>query len=154
MPKRAQAGDVIEIPTGRGLAYAQYTHQHPTHGGLIRVFDALFQKRPGHFSELVNRPVRFSTFFPVRAAVKRGIFNVVAHEKIAPPNQPFPIFRNGVADPKTKRVAVWWFWDGEKEWKVGEITPEQRQMPLQEVWNDTMLVERIESGWTPSNDPT
>lgn len=147
--RRAKIGDVIEIPTSKGLAYAQYTHQHRTHGGLIRVFDAVFETRPGDFSEVVKGPVRFSTFFPVRAAVSRGIFKVVAHEKIAPHNQPFPIFRNGVPDPKTKKVAVWWLWDGEKSWKVGEITPEQRKLPIEEVLNDTMLVQRIEEGWRP-----
>jgi hypothetical protein len=152
MPKRVQLGDIIEIPTTKGLAYAQYTHQHPTHGGLIRVFDALFASRPSSFMELVAGPVRFSTCFPVRAAINRGIFQVVQHENIAPHNLAFPIFRGGNADPKTKKVAVWWFWDGEKEWKVGAITPEQRQMPIIGVWNDTLLVERIESGWTPSND--
>jgi len=154
MPKQPQIGDIIEIPTSKGLAYAQYTHQHPTHGGLIRVFDSLFENRPEEFSKIVNKSVRFSTFFPLSVAIKRGIFNVVGHEKVALNNQPFPIFRNGIADQKTKKVAVWWFWDGEKEWKVGEITPEQRKMPIVGVWNDTLLIERIENGWTPSNDPS
>lgn len=154
MPKRTQIGNIIEIPTAKGLAYAQYTHHHPTHGGLIRVFDVLFQSRPSAFSELVMGLVRFSTFFPVAAAVKRGVFKVVGYEKVALPNQPFPVFRNGVADPKTRKVVVWWFWDGEREWKVGEITPEQRKMPIVGVWNDTLLVERIETGWTPCNDPS
>src|SRR5712692_3783054 len=66
---RIQIGDVIEIPTTKGLAYAQYTHQHRTHGGLIRVIEPLFQSRPREFSELAKGPARFSTFFPVTAAV-------------------------------------------------------------------------------------
>ncbi len=78
MPRRPQIGGIIEIPTSKGLVYAQYTHQHPTHGGLIRVFDKLFEHRPSGFTELVEGPVRFSTFFPVTAAIKRGVFNVVA----------------------------------------------------------------------------
>ena len=154
MKKRPQIGDVIEIPTKVGLFYAQYTHQHKTHGGLIRLFEAHFKSRPSEFSKLVRTPVRFSTFFPVVAAVTKDIFNVVAHEGVAITNQTFPIFRNGVPDPRTKRVSAWWFWDGEKEWKVGEITHEQRGMPIVGVWNDTLLIERIESGWTPKNDPS
>jgi YD repeat-containing protein len=43
---------------------------------------------------------------------------------------------------------------GEKEWKVGDITAEQRKLPLRGIWNDTLLVERIEAGWSPSNDRT
>lgn len=154
MKRNVKIGDVIEIPTKKGLFYAQYTHLHKTHGGLIRVFDSHFKDRVNDFSKLVKDPVRFSTFFPVAAAIKKGIFNVVAHEEISAQNQPFPVFRNGVADPQTKKVSVWWFWDGEREWKVGTITPEQRKMPIAAVWNDTLLIERIESGWTPGNDPS
>jgi hypothetical protein len=153
MKKPPKIGDIIEIPTANGRAYAQYTHQHPTHGGLIRVFDTLFESRPDTFSEIVGGRVRFSTFFPIAAAVKRGLISVVGNEEIAPHNRSFPVFRNGVADPTTKKVATWWFWDGQKEWKVGAITSEQRKMPILGVWNDTLLVERIETGWTPSNDP-
>src|ERR1700722_6424743 len=135
MPKRVKIGDVIEIPTRKGFAYAQYTPPHPTHGGLIRVFEALFKNRPSKFSEVVSGPIRFSTFFPVATAVNRGVFNVVAHEQIAPENKPFPLFRNGIADPKTKKVSVWWFWDGQKEWRVGDSTPEYRKQTITTVWS-------------------
>jgi hypothetical protein len=145
-------GDVFEIPTAKGLAYAQYTHQHPQFGGLIRVFDRLFSKRPESFDRLVHEPVRFSTFFPVRAAIMRGSFKIVGHAEIASQNKVFPVFRDGVPDPKTKKVATWWFWDGEKSWKVGEITPEQRKMPIRAIWTDAFLIERIESAWTPGTD--
>lgn len=146
-------GGVIEIPTPRGFAYAQYTHQHPTHGGLIRVFDALSDSRPSDVELVAAGAVRFSTFFPVIASVRRGLFHVIGHAQISPMNQKLPVFRNGVIDPKTKKVSVWWFWDGVREWKVGEITSEQRMMPILGVWNDTLLIERIVAGWTPSTDP-
>ncbi|MCC6362149.1 MAG: hypothetical protein IT165_01415 [Bryobacterales bacterium] len=145
-------GDIIEIPTRNGLAYAQYTHQHPQFGGLIRVFDGLFQERPSDFSRLAESPVRFSVFFPVRGAVRRKTFEIAGRSEIAPHNREFPIFRSGFAEPGHK-VSNWWFWDGEREWKVGAITAEQRKLPIREVWNDTMLVQRIESGWSPANDP-
>lgn len=57
--------------------------------------------------------------FPLRAAVRKGIFELIGHHEVARPNKPFPTFRDGFADPKTKKVAVWWLWDGESEWKVG-----------------------------------
>jgi len=46
MPRRVKIGDIIEIPTSKGLAYAQYTHNHkqrPHFGALIRVLDGLFE---------------------------------------------------------------------------------------------------------------
>ena len=69
-------GNVVEIPTNKGLSYAQYTHWHPQYGELIRVFDVLFEERPSDFGKLVARPVRFSTFFPFGAAIRRHIFHV------------------------------------------------------------------------------
>jgi hypothetical protein len=92
---KSKIGDVIEIRTNKGLAYAQYTHKHPQYGGLIRVFDHLFSSRPSKFDKLVQEPVRFSTFIPVTAATKRGIFKIVGHEEIAHVNRVFPIFRTG-----------------------------------------------------------
>src|SRR5205085_6016920 len=132
MPRRAKVGDIIEIPVARGFAYAQYTHQHPQMGGLIRVFDKLFETRPADLAKIARGAVRFSTFFPLRAAVSRGIFQVIGHQEVAPQNSAFPIFRNGIEDPKTRKVSVWWLWDGEKSWKVGEITPDQRKLPIRE----------------------
>src|SRR5437016_426711 len=145
--KKATIGDLIEIPTSRGFAYAQYTHQHPQWGGLVRVFDTMFQERPKDPSVITDGAVRFSTFLPIRTAVHRGTFDIVGNYSIAPENRQFPVFRNGVPNPKTKKVSVWWLWDGDKEWKVGELTPEQRQLPILAVWNDTFLVERVETGW-------
>jgi len=150
--KKSKIGDIIEIPTSKGLAYAQYTHQHPQFGGLIRVFDTLQDQRPTDFVSLVNGTVRFSTFFPLQAAVSKKIFSVVGHHDVPASNRQFPLFRCGIADPKTKKVSVWWLWDGEKEWTVGNITPEQRKLPIRSTWNDTMLVERIEEDWRPATD--
>ena len=155
MAKRVRIGDIIEIPTARGLAYAQYTHEHtrpPRYGSLLRILDGFHESRPREFEPLVNRPERFLVFFPLKVAVNKGIFSVVANEKVPAAAQRFPLFRCGQANPQTGKVDVWWFWDGEKEWRAGRITDEQRKMPLREVWNDTLLIERIESGWSPQTD--
>jgi hypothetical protein len=154
--KRPQIGDIIEIPTAVGLAYAQYTHQHdkpPKMGALIRVFDRIFDRRPTDWSDIAASPVRFSTFTPLSVAVHRGTFKVVGHHEVADENKVFPLFRNGNPHLQTKKVAVWWLWDGEKEWMVGKITDEQRKLPLLAIMNDGFLIMRIEQGWTPETDP-
>ncbi|MHB1381610.1 MAG: hypothetical protein ACYCXJ_05245, partial [Thermoleophilia bacterium] len=90
-------------------------------------------------------------FVPLGAMVNRDIVKVVANEPIPEENREFPLFRGGNEDSDGK-VRVWWLWDGEKSWKVGEITAEQRNLPIKEILNDTMLIKRIEDGWTPEND--
>ena len=47
---------------------------------------------------------------------------------------------------------MWWLWDGEKEWQIGSITNEQRKLPIRQIWNDTMLIARLEQEWRPETD--
>jgi hypothetical protein len=152
--KKLQVGDIIEISTAKGLSYSQVSHNHARYGALLRVLPGFFKSRPSDFVKLAGEPETFVTFFPLQAAVNRRIFDLVGRCPVPDFAKPFPLFRTGVEDPATLKVKVWWLWDGEKEWKVGDITPEQRKLPLRGIWNDTLLIERIESGWTPSNDPT
>jgi len=149
---RPKFGDIIEIKTSKGLAYALYTHRNKQYGALLRVFGHILPSRPSHFDTLVSGRPQFETFFPLGAAVHRGIVSVVGSVPIPPQFQAFPIFRSGSADPITKKVKTWWLWDGEKEWLVGNITDEQRKLPIRGVWNDTLLRERIDTGWTAEND--
>ena len=154
MAKKIQIGDIIEIPTSRGFSYAQLSHKHTRYGTLIRVLPGFSKSRPNDFAEWVGRTEVFVTFFPVQAAVNQRIFEVVDNRAVPDSAQSFPLFRTGVEDPVTRKVKVWWLWDGEKEWKVGDITTDQRKLPLRGIWNDTLLIERIEGDWTPSNDPS
>ena len=149
---KPKPGDIFEIRTAKGNAYAQYTHEHAQLTSLIRVFEGLYPSLPTDWGKIVAGPVQFSTFFPLKAAVQRGISKIVAHQPVAEPNKSFPIFRSGIVDPKTRKVAVWWLWDGENEWKIGNLTPEQRKLPIREIWNDALLVQRIEEGWRPEID--
>ncbi len=154
MAKKCKIGDIIEIPTPSGLAYAQFTHLHPRYNALLRVFHGKFDSRPSDLSTLAKSGEKFATFFPLQAALNKGIFSVVANLPVPPAASAFPLFRTGIEDIQTRKVKVWWFWDGEKEWKVGDITPEQRKLPLRGIWNDTLLIERIDADWTPETDPS
>jgi hypothetical protein len=151
MPIRVKFGDIIEIPTRKGFVYAQYTHKNRQMGALLRVLDGFFEKRPCNFVELANKDHKFIIFFPLSAAVNRRIFEIVAHIDVPDRFSKFPLFRAGNADNQGK-VAIWWFWDGEKSWKVGKLNEEQYKMPIQQIVNDTALVKMIEDGWTPETD--
>jgi hypothetical protein len=143
---RPKIGDVIEIPTPSGFAYAQFTHKHPKYGALIRVLQGVFQQRPANFLSLVQQSEQFVTFFPLGAACNRQIVRVVAEEPIPAGAQEFPLFRDGVRS-QDGQINTWWLWDGEREWKIGALEPEQHCLPIRGIWNDTLLVERILSGW-------
>ncbi len=155
--KRVGFGDIIEIKTSKGLAYAIYTHKHARsqyYGWVIQVFDKLYDARPANVTEMSNKPIRFAVFFPLPAAVNRGYVEVVARVPIPDNLKPFPIFRNGNVDPTTKKVPEWWLKNletGESRC-VGVLTAEQRKLPILEIWNPALLTERIEEGWRPETD--
>ncbi|MEJ2528409.1 MAG: hypothetical protein P8Y49_10160 [Sulfurovaceae bacterium] len=44
--------------------------------------------------------------------------------------------------------------DGDSTFKrVRTLTEEENKLPIEETCNDTMLISRIESEWTPEQDP-
>lgn len=151
MLARAKVGDVFEIPTSKGLTYAQYVHNNDKWGALIRVLPGFFPKRPG-LSQLAKEPERFVTFFPLEAALTKKIFQIVGTEEIPPTSRAFPVFRAAGHVDREGRVHDWLLWNGEREWKIGQLTDASRALPIRSVWNDTLLVQRIEEGWTPATD--
>jgi len=146
-------GDIIEIPIRQGLAYAQYTHRVKPYGALIRVFETTRRQRPRDWAAMAVSPIAFSVFFPLNSAVRQKVVQVVGRTEVAAWNRALPVFRDGNPHPVTRKVDTWWLWDGEREWEVGTLTPEQRRMPILGVWDVVMLVARIEEGWRPELDP-
>ena len=145
-------GDVVEISTPKGFAYAQYTHKHPQYGALLRILPGVYESRPAELSDLVTMLERFVVFFPLGSAVSRHIVSIVAHCPVPAESQKFPVFRSGVKNPETGRVDTWWLWDGKQEWKAGKLTKEQEMLPIRGIWNDTLLIERIVRGWSPADE--
>lgn len=149
--KRPRIGDVVELRTPAGFAYAQYTHRHdapPRYGALIRVLPGIFGSRPGSFSKLVAEKERFFVFFPLGAACHRGITTIVANEEIPPAAKPFPVLRS-----RAYEGPSWWLWDGEREWRVFEQSEEVMALSIHQVVNDTMLADMIARGWSPAVEP-
>ena len=152
MAKRIRIGDVVQVTTPRGFAYAHYSHKHAMFGSLLRILSGLYSEVPGDLVELTHKLPRFVTFFPLQAAVSRGIVDVVGNVPLPAAAQPFPLFRAAMRDPATGKVSAWWLWDGLREWRLDQLSAEQLSLPIREIVNDTLLVERIVSDWTPQRD--
>ena len=152
MPEKITIGDVIQIKTNKGFSCAQYTHEHEKYGSLIRIFDKIFVESPSDVETVINENVQFSIFFPLQKAVNQEIVFVIGNVDVSDKLKEFPIFKWGIKNPKTEKVDRWWLWDGEKEWKVGDLSEEQKHFPLRGIVNDTFLIERIESGWREGDE--
>ena len=151
---KKKIGDVIEIPTSKGLAYVQYTHEHKTppmcRGSLIRVLQGFYEARLSdeELAEIVKKPHRFQTFCSVHYEVNLGLWERVGNFPVPDFAQKFPIFKGSNNMPKTDpKKKIWWLWDGEKEWRVGKLSlEEQKKYPLDKIADGVALVSNIETG--------
>ncbi|MBA3330616.1 MAG: hypothetical protein H0T39_07035 [Actinobacteria bacterium] len=154
-PVTPRPGDVVELETRDGLAYVQYCLEYPMMASLVRVLDGIFSQRPTDLGALVeasDRFVAFFPFFPLRAAVRRGLMAVVAHHDVPESLRTLPLFKSGGYRDPEGRVASWFLWDGGESVHVGKaLTDEQQSLPDREIVNDTLLIERILEGWKPSD---
>ena len=105
-------GDVIELDTAVGLAYGQVTHRVPLYGTLIRVLSRVAHERPISLPDLVQGPERFWVFFPVGAALKRGLVRKIGNASVPEASKAFPLLRKRGALGADGKVAEWWLWDG------------------------------------------
>jgi hypothetical protein len=145
-------GDVLEIVTDKGLAYAQCSQLHPMFGPLLRVLPGFHQVRPTDFSTVVNQRELYHVFILWDSSVDPAIVAIVCRQEVPEQSKTFPLFRDGIADPTTGRVPVWWLWDGERSWPVGELTADQRRLSIRTMWDEVTLASRIARGWTPLDD--
>ncbi|HET6915830.1 MAG TPA: hypothetical protein VFH56_07040 [Acidimicrobiales bacterium] len=153
--RQPKIGDIIEFETPNGFAYAQFSHFHdkpPQFGYLLRILQGTFEFRPTSFAALAAGEDRFNVFFPLAASLRAGEVKIVANEPVPERCRSFPLFRNGVRDPRTGRVKVWWLWDGVREWKVGELTDELRQLSFLRISDATAIVERITRQYSPFDE--
>ena len=156
MMAKVKIGDIIEVKTNIGYFYAQYTHQDSTHGALIQLTKNNFEKRPANLDDVANAEVGIITFFPLNIAVQRQIFPVIGNAPISRNRQKFPVFRVRGDIDKERNVKQWRFWDGQNAWPdfwIKELNDEQKNLPIRCIWNDTLLIERLESGYSPALDP-
>lgn len=149
---RIKIGDVIEIQTTKGYFYAQYTHKDPTYGALIQVNRNPFRERPRDIEDAVLDEVGIVTFFPLSLAIHRNIFARIGNVPVPDGRQEFPVFRICGGIDRNGKVKQWKFWDGQNTWPdqwLTELTDEEMELPIEGIWNDTLLIERLEAGWMP-----
>jgi hypothetical protein len=149
---KPKIGDVFEIRTQKGLAYGMFTHYKQGYGAVIRIFDRVYPSRPASIAEILKNAVQFTTFFPLSAAVSQELFEVVGNSEVPGELEDFPVFRTGMRNPLNSHIESWSLWDGERSLKVGKLTRDQYRLPIRSIWNDSILINRVENGWRPEND--
>ena len=160
-------GDVVEITTPNGFAYAQLTHDHPEHGAVLRILPGLYESRPADLAALVRQRERYVTRYALHYALRLILMDdefdeapklAIVNEMFPVPerNRRFPLFRSPKApDPVTGEISSWFLWDGRGHTMAREIeqlTAEHLDLPLGVIPDHRQFIEQIVSGWSPRDD--
>lgn len=145
-------GSIIELVTSKGYAYVQYTHNKAPYGHLIRVLRGLYDTPQNDLEMLAQKTSLFSTFFALPAAIKSKLVKNIGTCTVPEAAQIFPLFKQGFEDPKTNKVYIWNFWDGENRWSKSDLDDREKNASLIGYPSYDVLVSRIERQWSPGQD--
>lgn len=150
--RTVKIGDIFQILSREGICYGQILHKHKKWGYIIGVFRNFFDKEPENFSFVINRKPDFISPFLINIAVSRGYFRIVGHEAISQCNAEFPIFR-GTNNPGEGLNTLWWFWDGEREWRVDRpLTEIEKHYPQKSLISAPLLIRYVEDDYRVERD--
>lgn len=139
-------GNIYEINTKKGKAYLHYIYKDTTLGELIRVLPNLYSERPANFNELAQANELYSVFFPLSFANKKNIVELVGNysaDKFTKPSY----MRS---EHMVKGEFLGWHIINTDTWErqlVKKLSEQQKALSPWGIWNDTLLVERLENDW-------
>ena len=147
---RIKLGDIFEIKTPKGKAYLHFIYRDKEIGDLVRVLSGLHTERPTKIEELAGQNEQFMIFFPLSAANRQKIVEHVGN---------YPI--DGFEKPQLMRTEHYvrgeflgWHIIDTDTWQrelIKKLTPQQKTLSPWGVWNDTLLIENLEKGWSLEN---
>jgi hypothetical protein len=150
--KPVKIGDIFQILSREGICYGQILYKHKKWGYIIGVFRNFYDEEPTDFSDIVNRKPDFIVPFLINIAVSRGYFVIVGHTPIADCNTKFPIFR-GTNNLGEGSNTLWWFWDGEREWRVDRpLTEIEKRYPRKSLISAPLLIQYVEDDYRVERD--
>lgn len=144
--KRLKLGDLFELETSEGYAYVHFIYKDNKLGELIRILPQLYNARPSNLGEIVSHQERFMVFFPLSIARKRKIVNYVGNYNIEGYNKP----KYMRTEYTVKGEFLGWHIIDTETWQrrlVKSLTSEEKKLSPWGIWNDTLLIERINQNW-------
>lgn len=145
MATRVQDGDLFSIPVGKGFGLFQQVTHLKSVGAMIRVLDGVHVQLPRDLETSVSISEGFITFFPLTAALEKKVVSPLGRFSL-PQSFKVPVtFRIYNFDSRTGK-RDWWITDGKKDVHVGELSKDQKKLPILETINAQALVEMILRG--------
>lgn len=145
-------GDVFRLSTSKGDCYGQVINTNKKWKYVVAIFRRFFQDDPNDLNEVLQEQPQIITTFLAQDAVNQSLISIVDNFPVASKLRQFPTFRatNNLKGDDT----MWFFWDGEKEWKVHRpLTNEEKRYPVGPSFPSVpLLIERIENDFRVEKD--
>jgi hypothetical protein len=144
---KIQIGDIFEIGTSKGKAYLHYIYRDESIGELVRVLQGLYTKRLDDLERLAASKERYMIFFPLTVAFKKKIVNYAGHYDLKGFTKP-EFMRD---EHLVKGASLGWYIVNTSTWHrqlVEKLTSDQKLLSPWGIWNDTLLIERLEQDWS------
>lgn len=136
-------GDIFEISTKNGLAYAQYVFEHKTLGEFIKVYYKLHGSRPIGFNFL-DEDNYYYINHAVKEEIKDGVFKYVTNNKIPSDFKLPKYFRT------ENLFGEGWHIVNSETWfreSVLELNEEQTKLSPWGLFSKGELVKKLEEEW-------
>lgn len=143
---RLRPGFAFAVETDLGFSPCLVTHQVPRMGDVIWVAGPVFDTLPSPVELSRIAQWRWPTLFPTGAAVRRKLVIQIGLVEVPAGLTPFPRFRSGHRSRGWHEVD----YSGGAERTVGVCR--DPDLPIFGIVNDTLLKERIVTGWRPSRE--
>jgi hypothetical protein len=142
--KRAKPGEVFRVDTSGGFIYLQFLGRHPEYGDAVLVCPKKMRREPLELHAIFNSA--YAVFYPISAAIKQGLVRRVG------------FFPTPGIPTRWRRPGAWvrdrietWIIEDESAGEIlrRELTEDERRLPIAEIWNHEMLIQRVSEGWQP-----
>jgi hypothetical protein len=145
MSSNLAIGDILEFECLGGWCYLSYAGKEPTMGDSVWVIPRIFPAQQKDWANVFSHS-GFWLFYPAHASLRAKLVRRVGYSEEA--IRMLPRFRrNIVHENHSGFVASWYITDGRSRVPKldSELTEEERQLPISEIWNHAFLLEQLES---------
>lgn len=152
MRKKIKLGDVIEISTIKGNAYAQYVFNDNEYGQLIRILPGIYKTYPSDIKKIVEMKELYFVFYPLSISVRQNRVKIISNEKIPSYLEKKPILRRPGNRESNGKVLNWWIIDNDREYSVKNLNDKQVKYSLAVIVSFDLLEDKILTGWMPEDE--
>jgi hypothetical protein len=144
MSRKVTPGLAFHLVCDRGFAVGLHTYRDPQMGPLVWLADRFWDDEPTVDDASRIDRWKWCVFFPLGAALRRGLVTALGHIPVPPEIAGFPVMRAGSS------AQGWYVVRGPgRTWPL-EATTDAR-LPPRIVVNDVRLKEMLVSNWTPED---